>query len=120
MSLFQHGNFVSSAGHSLPWKVECDALTIDDWRAIAALIGSKLRFATVEGVPSGGNELAWRLKEYVTPGAGIPIIVDDVLTTGASMERQRANRLAVGVVLFARGPCPGWVYPIWQLAPWAI
>jgi hypothetical protein len=49
------------------------------------------------------------------------LIVDDVLTTGASMEAARAKlwpgSLPLGVVIFARGPCPDWVWPIFRLDP---
>ena len=43
------------------------------------------------------------------------LIVEDVVTTGGSMERIRADRLAVGVCVFARGPCPWWVTPLFQM-----
>lgn len=121
MALFQLGDFTSSAGLDLPYKIECDALTPGDWEAVAAMIGCKLRFSSVEGVPTGGFKLAKALEIYADEGkSSVPLICDDVLTTGASMNRQRGNRVAIGVVLFSRGPCPGWVYPVWQLAPWAM
>lgn len=41
------------------------------------------------------------------------LIVDDVLTTGKSMKEQRGKRIdAVGIVVFARGPCPAWIRPL--------
>jgi orotate phosphoribosyltransferase len=46
------------------------------------------------------------------------LIVDDVLTTGKSMEEMRkkhSNVLTIGVVLFARGKCPKWVEPIFNM-----
>lgn len=45
------------------------------------------------------------------------VIVDDVLTTGESMEEMRLHYSSrtIGVVLFARGKCPDWVTPIFSL-----
>ncbi|KKL20362.1 hypothetical protein LCGC14_2456230, partial [marine sediment metagenome] len=44
------------------------------------------------------------------------LIVDDVLTTGASMEKQRAGRTnTIGAVIFARGDCPAWVKPLFAM-----
>jgi len=43
------------------------------------------------------------------------LIVDDVCTTGASMEAHRRGRDALGAVLFARGPVPSWVYSLFSM-----
>jgi adenine/guanine phosphoribosyltransferase-like PRPP-binding protein len=43
------------------------------------------------------------------------LIVDDVWTTGGSMEEHRAGRDAIGAVLFARGPVADWVTPLFTL-----
>lgn len=107
--LFQVGSFALSAGMKSWWKLDCDALSQQDWGAIMSLacrlVGA---FGSVEGVPRGGLKLADMLR--YDREAGYPLlIVDDVLTTGASMERQRAGREAKGFVLFARGPCLPWV-----------
>ena len=53
---------------------------------------------------------------------GDMLIVDDVLTTGASMEHERArcSGRTIGVVLFARGPCPEWIHPVFRMDPWVI
>jgi len=72
-------------------------------------VADKLKFGAVEGVPSGGLRFAEALRQYQS--AGPLLIADDVLTTGASMELHRAGRDALGVVIFARGPCPAWVAP---------
>lgn len=64
-------------------------------------------------MPRGGLRLAEALKLYVTEGA--LLIVDDVLTTGASMEEFRNGREALGAVIFARGHCPSWVVPLFQM-----
>jgi len=117
--LFRVGNFAAHSGVTLPWKVECDALTDEDWECAAVMAADIIGpFAKVEGVPRGGLKFAAALRMHsVTHHAGVPlVIVDDVLTTGNSMNRHRGNDLtAVGVVLFARGRCPDWVTPIWTM-----
>lgn len=113
--LFKLETFISHSKEILRWKIECDALTTDDWKCLAwvtrARIGS---FGSVEGVPAGGCYLANWLEPYITRGP--LLIVDDVLTTGQSMEEHRAQRAAIGAVIFARGPCPKWITPIFQLS----
>lgn len=119
MGLFQLGNFTSAAGLKLTWKIECDALTDDDWQCIAAVVGPGLDFGEVEGVPNGGVKLAHYLKPYAT-GQGL-LIAEDVLTTGNSMNRHRAGRPADGLVLFSRAILvPPWVRPILQLSHWLV
>lgn len=113
--LFNLSDFKSHGGATLPWKIDCDALQIKDWRCVAAAMAKQLspwEFGHVEGVPRGGLLLAMALLRYRTPGGGL-LIVDDVLTTGGSMEAHRAGRKAQGIVLFARGPCPSWVDALW-------
>ena len=51
------------------------------------------------------------------------LIVDDVLTTGNSMNKllhslpYEHERGIVGAVVFARGPCPTWIKPLFQMPP---
>lgn len=116
MSLFRTEEFVAASGKILPWKVECDALKRGDWEWAAEEIARRVRYSAVEGVPRGGLKLARELENYVDWQSNSPfplLIVDDVLTTGGSMERQRAGRDAIGFVVFARGPCPPWVRALW-------
>jgi orotate phosphoribosyltransferase len=135
-NLFQLGKFVLNSGATSTWKLECDALTTDDWLCLAEMVREVVGpFSGVEGVPSGGLKLADCLKPYCATGkdpygSDWPhLIVDDVLTTGGSMERTaeafRTSSLAenrglppyVGAVVFARGQCPSWVKPLLQLPP---
>lgn len=118
-ALFQVKSFVSHSGQALPWKVECDALTVNDWEALAFIFGSLgLAFGQVVGVPTGGLAFADALQAYVTKGHPTTLIADDVLTTGASMS-QMALKVAgpvIGVVAFSRSnDVPLWVTPIWRL-----
>lgn len=122
--LVEHGEFTSHSGLRLSFKVECDALTDADLADLAKVISSKITFGAVYGVPRGGTRLAKALLDYCTFCGEDPLlIVDDVLTTGASMEEARAaNPIfadAIGVVLFARGPCPEWVRPVFTVNEWA-
>ena len=44
MSLFIREDFISHAGLPLTWKVECDALTDNDYEALAKIVSEKLTF----------------------------------------------------------------------------
>lgn len=113
MSLFVNQTFVSHSGKVLDFKIDCDALTDADLATLASVIAKRFKFGAVEGVPRGGLRLAEALQPYVTKGPAL--IVDDVLTTGASMEQARKALTDRGVVIFARGPCPSWITPIFKL-----
>lgn len=144
MSLFNIGNFVLHSGVTSDFKVNTDYLSDQDWAALAKIIATRIPpFAWVEGVPRGGLQLAAELEPYCTPirhnhitrvieplgicpkcdvvHHKIPapgLIVDDVLTTGGSMEYARAGRKNVmGVVIFSRityEPDSGWIMSLWN------
>lgn len=117
--------FVSHSGILLPFKLECDALTDTDWDILANLIGHRLEFNEVIGIPRGGLSLSERLQHYCIPQTKKKrriLIVDDVLTTGNSMEKYRNKFQAPdnkikGCVVFARSRrhLPNWVSPIFLL-----
>lgn len=122
--LFNLGLFALSSGKNSNFKIDCDVLTDEDWDTLAYLALKKLKesFCIVVPVPSGGNKFAAALKPFACGWAtDQPIlIVDDVLTTGASMEGMRRKHegnggTCIGVVAFARGLCPDWVIPIFDL-----
>lgn len=110
MSLLNFGGrYRLSSGRESPLKIDCECLSEDDWQSLCDLALYFLSpFRTVEGVPTGGTYLADLLSGYWEPQGGL-LIVDDVLSTGASMERQRAGRKAQGFVVFARNKPPDWV-----------
>ena len=117
--LFVSGEFTAHSGDVLPFKIDCDALTDADLDTLAAEFARRsVRFREVHGIPRGGIRFAAALARYATGSSLDPLlIVDDVLTTGASMAT--IHDLAphsIGVVIFARGPCPPWVTPLFQLA----
>lgn len=137
-NLFQWGEFTLNSGAKSKWKLECDALTEDDWQALAYMAWQVIGpFNSVQGVPRGGLKLAAAMEKYkcIDPADGLEIlaasprlphlIVDDVLTTGGSLLRAmnayladtKADKLprVVGCVVFARGPCPSWVRAIFQM-----
>lgn len=114
--LFELGGFTLPSGKTTDFKIECDVLTEDDWKALALLATKVLPpFGRVEGVPRGGLAFASALGRYVTPNQYGTLIADDVWVSGLSMERHRAGREAVGIVAFARAPVAPWVTSLLQL-----
>jgi orotate phosphoribosyltransferase-like protein len=73
----------------------------------------------VVGIPRGGVPFAQALAPFVTPGSKDVLIVDDVLTTGQSMENERKqypNQPVTGVVVFNRALLlSDWIVPIFDL-----
>jgi len=115
MALFETGNFKLHSGQSSTWKINCDALTDSDIAALAYLIARQISFADVVGIPEGGTRLASALEQYRSKSSDITLIVDDVLTTGASMETMRTKHPgSLGIVIFARGKLPIGVGALFQ------
>jgi hypoxanthine phosphoribosyltransferase len=120
MNLFEKKKWTMHSGDTSDFKIECDALTSDDWDTIAYLIAKHFSFSNVVGIPRGGIALERSLKKY-KKSLGPLLIVDDVLTTGTSMEEmkdtylERYNNNIIGVVVFARGKCPNWITPIFSM-----
>lgn len=113
MSLFQLGNFISHAGKELEWKIECDALTEEDWECLAKMISDRIMFHEVIGIPRGGNKLAAALQKYREPKMSkqtYRLVVDDVWTTGTSMLEVLGEN-DFGYVVFARQKIPP-LYPV--------
>lgn len=117
MSLFEtHLNSILHSGGRSDWLIDCDALSDGSVSTLAWLIAGRFVFREAIGVPRGGLRLAQELNRYATAAGGI-LIVDDVLTTGASMEgiRKDFGGDPQGVVIFARGACPDWVTPVFAM-----
>lgn len=112
-ALFQRGEHQLHSGGSSRWLIDVDALSDESIEAAAEWLASLLPpFGSVVGIPEGGLRLAKAMEKHATEGP--VLIVDDVLTTGASMETEREGH-EIGAVLFARGPCPEWVTPLFEL-----
>ena len=117
-NLFQFGDFTLHSGSKSQYKIECDALTENDLKALAVMLVERLPpFGAVKGVPRGGLPIAEALRPYVTDGPCL--IVDDVWTTGNSMRAFRAEMLCAsfGAVLFARNQVESWVAALFQMSP---
>lgn len=119
MSLFKKADFIGHSGKKLQWKIECDALTNEDWMALAFMISQKIQFNKVVGVPRGGLQLAKELKKYMDPESKTILIVDDVLTTGGSMEDAKrgwkTQENIVGYVVFARQKPTDWIKSLFTM-----
>lgn len=112
MSLFQIGNFKLHSGRQSNWKIECDALTKNDWEALALMFMEihKEDFYVAVGVPTGGIPFAKELNRYTYRHSNTVLVVDDVWTTGGSMTEFIKNELpdhnVSRGVAFARYPTP--------------
>ena len=118
MTLFKHGDTILHSGAPAKFEICCDALTTADLDCLARSITRKIHFRQVLGVPKGGLRLAEALLPFCDVATDTMLLVDDVLTTGNSMELFKlevAPEHVQGVVIFARGKCPFWVTPIFQM-----
>lgn len=122
-TLFRWGDFKSSAGNRLRWKIDCDALTDEDIQCIAGIIAANTDYGIVVSVPTGGDRLEKALPQYTKPDAPYnTLIVDDVLTTGTQMEAAKKKLSEwtleddiIGWVIFARTEPPDWINAIFTL-----
>ena len=120
--LFVEEDFIGHSGGELHWKIECDAITSPEWKCIARMIFERERrpFQAAIGIPRGGVELGRWLNEYSTQNAEHPyLIIDDVLTTGGSMDEFREKNFkgkeSFGWVVFARKQPQPWVNALFQM-----
>lgn len=112
MVLFKSGKFKLHSGEESDWKIDCDALDEEDWVTLANIAQLKMNFSKIISIPRGGLALG----EALHPNdANAPvIIVDDVLTTGRSMEEYRKKfPNANGLVAFARRKPASWIRALW-------
>lgn len=120
MSLFIRKDFISHAGIELDFKIECDSLTDEDLETLAFIASTKLLFRGVIGIPRGGLRFAEALKKWEIPNPSLPLlIVDDVLTTGKSMNEYKekySTEFIMGLVIFSRmtNP-PHWITPLFRM-----
>ena len=118
-NLFQLGDFTLASGAKSSWKLECDALTDADWAALAVMVHQIVGpFSRVYGVPRGGLKLSAALAPLATAGAYLPLVVDDVFTTGGSLDRFIASQQlepCMRCVVFARGWLPWGTHAVLQM-----
>ena len=115
MKLFQDGDFKSHAGLPLKWKLECDAITDDEWRCLAKMVMDyqERPFYKAVGIPRGGLKFAEAMNEYASGNEEDSIMIcDDVSTTGTSFKEfinENYPMWSAGQgfrwVVFARRPC---------------
>ena len=87
IDLFQKINFISHAGLPLTWKIECDAISPEEWIVLAHIIREfePRNWRAAVGIPRGGVALGEALNKYGTQNIDDPVlVVDDVYTTGKS------------------------------------
>ena len=121
IDLFQKVDFESHAGLDLSWKIEMDALSENEWKCIAHMIIELSQpFQAAIGIPRGGLKLSGYLHEYSTQNPADPyLIVDDVMTTGGSMEEYKKehfnDKYVIGWVVFARSKVPIWCDALFRM-----
>lgn len=116
--LFKIGDFTLHSGSKSNYKIQCESLIEEDWECLACMIAKRCKFKDVWGIPEGGLKLRDYLSILCEDDDSLPtLIVDDVLTTGNSMEeaRKHVNGDSIGYVVFSRGGCPSWVRALFQL-----
>jgi len=89
VDLFQWGEFTSHAGLKLNWKIECDAISKEEWKCLARIIREKetRNWCRAEGIPRGGLPLAQELDKFSTRSNDDPVLIcDDIWTTGTSFK----------------------------------
>jgi hypothetical protein len=111
--MFESGKFTLHSGGKNNFRINCASLTWIDLAALAEMVAPKLKpFGQVYGIPRGGVRFSQALGRYRTTGPRL--VVDDVFTTGASMEDEHTDG-DQGLVIFSRVPwarVPEWIYPI--------
>ena len=123
IKLFQTTDFKSHSGLDLSWKIECDALQDGEWFTLSKMIMEiSPPFSKAVGIPRGGVKLGDLLNIHGTGKRTDPIcIVDDVITTGESMNDFRRTKHwrepteYIGWVVFARTTPPDWVNVLFQM-----
>ena len=119
--LFVEQDFTGHSGDQLHWKIEMDALEDAEWECIARMIMELTSpFREAVGIPRGGLKLSGFLNEYSTQNSKDPyLIVDDVLTTGGSMEEFKKehfkDKKTIGWGVFARNKPADWIKALFQM-----
>lgn len=112
-NLFQKVRFTMHSGGVSDFKLECDALTSNDYATLAYMVSRKMKFKKCYGIPRGGLPFEEALKPYESQDSETILIADDVFTTGGSIVEFKKKLLEDGIitedsdvqsiVVFARG-----------------
>jgi hypothetical protein len=108
MGLFRSGDssFKLKSGGVSSFKIDCAALTQNDWATLAEMIALRsVFFGSCAGIANGGIQLAEELQRWATGSLGRRMVVNDVWTTGASILKCMGHG-DIGWVVFARNPIP--------------
>lgn len=127
----QRGEFVLNSGHDSGFKIEVDEISDETIDTAMWLAYKSLPYINeVVSVPRGGDRMARSFRKYLTTESPKKsynvLIVDDVLTTGYSMEKVKGRELnssspfiqVYGIVLFSRLKreyVPSWIVPVFQM-----
>lgn len=126
LNLFNH---TSHSGES-DFKIDCDALTYDDLDALAMFVADNIWegeiIRDVISVPRSGDRFTEVLKNRLNIDkdneSGTILIVDDVYTTGKSMnevyketKKKYKDNDIHGLVIFARNDPSWWVESIFKM-----
>jgi len=120
--LVQLGDHKLNAGKRSCYKLVCDQFIADNVEALAWMLRQLAGpYGSVAGIPRGGLSLAAAMEKYRDRSLERTLLlVDDVITTGGSLNRER-ERLAgqydhiIGVAVFSRGPLPSWVSAMFEM-----
>jgi hypothetical protein len=110
MDLFQSVDFISHSGLHLTWKIECDAISEEEWKTFAKIVREyeSKPWSEVLGIPRGGVKFAKALDEYSTHNTNHPLLIaDDVYTTGRSFRdfsKNITDKELIKWCVFARNP----------------
>ena len=115
-------NFISHAGLPMTWKIECDAISPDEWNCLARMIreNEPQNWQKAVGIPRGGCPLGEALDEYSTGVSTDPVLIaDDVYTTGMSQkvfkEEHYKDIATIQWVVFSREPTVGKVKALFTM-----
>lgn len=102
------------------FRIDEEEISDKDLEYVAWLYSRTQKYGLVLSIPTGGDRFAKFLRAYSdVVNSSTVLIVDDVLTTGTSMNELKNmmdRKLDIrGVVLFSRGETPDWITPIFQM-----
>lgn len=122
--MFKSGKFKLHSGEESDFKIDCDALTDADLFTLSEMAVKLVRpFGKVIGIPTGGERFANALSRHESSEhKNHLLIVDDVLTTGISMDKVYYENVMkfksiTGIVIFNRSQKeePDWIYSLFTL-----